>query len=74
MPSQHRWIAQTALLSYMELCAAINELTEQEVLDCLKLEAATQRRRSFMNRLIARAARLSATRVTKELKAKYAPS
>ena len=68
------WHMNLALSTFQSLNSIVNELTEEEVLACLKLESATRRRRSFINRLIARAARLSAIRTTQQLKAQYAPS
>lgn len=47
-----------ALDSFQGLASIINELTEEEVLACLELEAATLRRQSMTDRLISRAVRL----------------
>ena len=49
----------------------LNELTEEEVLAALDLEGATRRRRSVIDRLISRAARLNEIRYVRQLKEKY---
>jgi hypothetical protein len=59
-----------ALRSFGSLNEIISELTEQEVLACLDLEAASQRRRSILNRLISRAVRLNEVRYHRQLKEK----
>jgi hypothetical protein len=60
-----------ALVSFTALNSVINKLTEQEVLACLKLEAATQRRQSILDRLVSRAARLNEIKYVRLLKEKY---
>lgn len=60
-----------ALRSFGSLNEMISELTEQEVLACLDLEAATQRRRSILDRLISRAVRLKEVSYHRLLKEKY---
>lgn len=49
----------------------IDELTEEEVLAALDLESGSQRRRSIIDRLISRAARLNELKYVKTLKEKY---
>lgn len=60
-----------ALGSVAALNKVINKLTEQEVLACLKLEAATQRRQSVLDRLISRAVRLNELSYVRQLKEKF---
>ena len=60
-----------ALRSYGALVAVLDQLTEQEVLACLQLEAASQRRESVLNRLISRAVRLNEIKYACQLKEKY---
>ena len=64
------FVAQ-ALSSYPELGEVINDLTEQEVLEALLVESKTRRRRSFIDRLIARAVRLNEINYQQALKEKY---
>lgn len=69
--SVRKWYIDQALSSYVALGRVINDLTEEEVLACLALEAGTQRRRSFVNRLIARAVKLRTIDLTRQMKEKF---
>jgi len=69
--SVRKWYVGQALQSFVELNRILPELTEEEVLACLKLEAATQRRRSVLDRLISRAVRLNEITYNLSLKEKY---
>lgn len=60
-----------ALESFQSLTAALNGLTEEEVLACLELEAASLRRQSVIDRLISRAARLRELSYVAYLKEKF---
>lgn len=60
-----------ALRSYGALIAVLEQLTEEEVLACLQLEAASRRRESVLNRLISRAVRLNEIKYASQLKEKY---
>lgn len=60
-----------ALRSYGALLAVLEELTEEEVLACLQLEAGSQRRESVLKRLISRAVRLNEIKYAAQLKQKY---
>jgi hypothetical protein len=60
-----------ALKSFKGLTTALSELTEEEVLACLKLEAGSQRRPSVLKRLISRAARLNELSYISQLKEKF---
>lgn len=60
-----------ALQSYGSLNSVVQELTEEDVMACLELEAASQRRASILNRLISRAARLNEVNYVAELKKKF---
>jgi hypothetical protein len=60
-----------ALHSASQLNQVINDLTEAEVLACLDLEAASQRRESIISRLISRAVRLNEVSYQRQLKEKY---
>lgn len=66
-----KWYVGQALRSYKSLNEVISELTEQEVYAALNLEAATQRRKTVVDRLISRAARLNEIVFTRQLKEKY---
>lgn len=60
-----------ALQSFVALNKVLDSLTEEEVLACLDLEAASQRRESVLNRLISRAVRLNEIKYASQLKEKY---
>jgi hypothetical protein len=66
-----KWHMSRALESYSALNEVIGELTEEEVLACLDLEAATRRRRTIVDRLISRAVRLHEIPYATHLKEKY---
>ena len=66
-----RFYIDQALTSFASLTKIISELTEEEVLASLKLEAGTLRRRSILDRLISRAGRLHELRYTAILKEKF---
>lgn len=53
------WRTSRALESFRELVKVIDQLTEDEVYYCLRLEAGTRRRKTIINRLIHRAADLN---------------
>lgn len=53
------WRTSRALESFRELLKVVEELTEEEVYECLKLEVETQRRKTIIDRLIQRAADLN---------------
>ena len=73
--SVRRWYIDQALSSFVRLNEVLGELTEQEVMACLDLEAATRRRRSVIDRLISRAVRLAEIDLSHQLKEKfYGPS
>lgn len=59
------------LASFSALAEALPRLTEQEVLAALELEAASQRRRSVIDRLIKRAVRLNELKYQRHLKEKF---
>ena len=61
----------SALGSFAQLSGVILELTEAEVYACLDLEAASQRRRTTIDRLISRAVRLNEISLNRKLKEKY---
>lgn len=69
--SARKFLIVQALDSFRGLNERLNELTEEEVLDALDLEGATRRRRSVIDRLISRAARLNEIRYVRQLKEKY---
>lgn len=69
--SVRRGLVAQALESFQGLAAAINELTEEEVLACLELEAASLRRQSVIDRLISRAVRLRELSYVAYLKEKF---
>lgn len=49
----------------------INRMTEEEVLDALKLESETRRRASIMSRLIGKAARINEVQYVTHLKERF---
>lgn len=53
------WRTSRALESFRQLQEVVEELTEEEVYYCLKLEAETQRRKTIIDRLVAKAADLN---------------
>lgn len=61
----------SALGPFAQLSGVILELTEAEVYACLDLEAASQRRRTTIDRLISRAVRLNEITLNQKLKEKY---
>lgn len=65
------WDAKQALASYRSLLERLPSLSEEEVLACLALEAGTRRRRSIMNRLIIRAARIREQQYVIQLKERF---
>lgn len=62
---------QAALESYESLNKVVGELTEEEVYACLKLESASRRRRSLVDRLISRAVRINELQFKSQLTEKY---
>ncbi len=58
MSTVRRELVVQALDSFLALTTTLEELTEDEVLACLELEASSLRRQSVINRLISRAVRL----------------
>jgi len=60
-----------ALKSFGSLNGIINSLTEEEVLECLRLEASSSRRSSMLDRLISRAVRLNEISYQRQLKEKF---
>jgi hypothetical protein len=66
-----RFYIGQALNSFADLGRVLHELTEEEVLAALKLEAATHRRPSILERLISRATRLNELSYNLKLKEKF---
>ena len=66
-----KWYLNQALESFVRLNEVLVDMTEAEVLACLDLEVAAQRRRSVINRLISRAVRLKELEYVAQLKKKY---
>ena len=66
-----KWYIGEALKSFVRLNEVLSELTDEEVGACLDLEAASQRRRSVLDRLISRAVRLKEIELNRQLKEKY---
>lgn len=60
-----------ALTSFTSLVTVLHELSEEEVLACLALEAGSRRRRSILDRLISRAVRLNELSYNQRLKEKF---
>jgi hypothetical protein len=66
-----RFYIQQALGSFTGLRRMLDELTEEEILECLKLESSSRRRQSILDRLISRAVRLNELSYSTKLKVKY---
>lgn len=66
-----KWFIHEALASFRRLTAVVDQLTAEEVTACLDLEAGSQRRRSVIDRLIARALQLSTLSLSLTLTRKY---
>lgn len=66
-----KFLVGQALSSYSSLLECLPRLSEEEVLAALDLESASQRRRSVIDRLISRAARLNELSYVAKLKEKY---
>jgi len=64
-------VLNRALASFASMSEVLDQLTEQEVLAALKLEAATLRRRSIIDRLISRATRINELAYSSQLKEKF---
>jgi len=69
--SVRKWYLNEALVSVRRLAQVVDDLTAAEVTACLDLEAATQRRRSVLDRLILRAIRLNEIAFNQSLQEKY---
>ncbi|MDM0116873.1 hypothetical protein QTI66_32625 [Variovorax sp. J22R133] len=65
------WQVTRALDSFPALVAVLNDLTHEQVLEALQLESTTRRRRSVIERLIARAVRLNEISYNRQLKEKF---
>ena len=65
------WYVSEALVSVAKLNAVALQLTEEEVISCLELESQSSRRKSIIDRLISRAARLNEVKYVEALKEKY---
>lgn len=66
-----KWYIDEALHSFTRLMSVINDMTEEEVYAALALEAGSRRRKSLMDRLIGRAARLTELKTVEHLKRTY---
>lgn len=64
------WRTSRALESFRELLKVVEELTEEEVYECLKLEVETQRRKTIIDRLIQRAGDINRETFEVELRKK----
>ena len=69
--SVRRWYIDQALASFPSLIRVLPDLTEDEVLACLKLEAGTRRRTSVIDRLISRAVRIRELLYSRQLKEQF---
>lgn len=69
--SVRKWYVGEALKSFTSLNHVLVELTQEEVLAALKLESASLRRKSIIDRLISRAARLQSDSYQSQLRSKY---
>lgn len=64
------WRTSRALESFRELAKVADQLTEEEVYYCLKLESESQRRKTLIDRLVAEAAKFNQQHFIKSLKEK----
>lgn len=71
MPQDNRFRIDEALKSYASLNKLIDSLSEQEVFQCLTLEANSRRRQTLIDRLIQRAVRLNELSYNRQLKEKF---
>ena len=71
MPVVRKHYISAALENFVQLNKVLPGMTEQEVYACLDLEAASQRRRTTIDRLISRAVRLNEITFNQKLKDKY---
>jgi hypothetical protein len=69
--SVRKWHLDQALTSVASLNQILGKLTEKEVLAALKLEAASLRRQSVIDRLISRAVRIRELDYSRQLKEKF---
>jgi predicted xylose isomerase-like sugar epimerase len=69
--ASRKWHLSQAADSMASLRKVINDLTLEEVIATLDLEASSLRRKSHIDRLIARASRLQEVEFTRQLKEKY---
>lgn len=69
--ANRRFYIDLALSNFASLVAILPELTEQEVLKCLQIEASSYRRQSVLDRLISRAVRLNELSYNRQLKEKF---
>ena len=65
------WHIAKALTSFRSLTEIIDELTEEEVLHALEVEAGSQRRSVLIDKLIQKAAGLNRLTYIQKLKEKY---
>lgn len=65
------WHISEALSSVARLNELLSELTEEEVLRCLELEAASIRRETVIDRLISRAVRIKELAYATALKEQF---
>lgn len=66
-----KWQLSLATGSMADLRKVINDLTLEEVIAALDLEVLSLRRKSHIDRLVARASRLKEIEFTTQLKEKY---
>ena len=64
------WRVKRALESFRSLLDVVEQLTEEEVYHCLRLETESQRRQTVIDRLIAKAADYNRQTFVKTLKEK----
>jgi hypothetical protein len=69
--SVRKWYVSEALTSFARLSELLPELTEEEVLACLRLESASNRRGTVIDRLISRAVRLNEIAYAAKLKKEF---
>lgn len=70
--AQREWLC-AALSSARELNKIIQDLTEEEIVQALDLESASQRRTAIIERLIVRLTHVKEENIRTKLQRKYAP-
>lgn len=66
--ASRKWYIDEALHSFSRLLRVLPQMTEEEVLEALQLESESRRRKSIIDRLIGRAARINEINYVNQLR------